>query len=113
MSNGEEREGRKDYTSEAAMLRLTNLLYDTDEEHLPSLTRIHSSKEAILLSIQTAKELATDKVRIAKKVPLSRVFRNALLMYKRSIGMKAFLVGAGLAQGQAEAAEEAREEDEL
>lgn len=101
------------YGSEAALLRLTNLLYDTDDEHLPSLTRINSTREAILLSIQVTKEMALDPKRIKLKVPLSRIFRNSFLMFKRSIGMKAFLVGAGLAQGQAEAEEEAREEEEF
>jgi len=104
---------KKNYTSEAALLRLTNLLYDTDDEHLPSLTRINSTREAILLSIQVTKEMALDPNRVKQGTPLSRIFRNSFLMFKRSIGMKAFLVGAGLAQGQAEAEEESKAEDEF
>jgi hypothetical protein len=106
-----EKEKPQNYT-EGAALKLVNLLYDVDEAHLLSLTRIKSSREAFMLSMQVVKEAALNPVYDAdgKKVPLSRIWRRTFLTLMRSLDMKAFAWGVGLANNQVE--EEAEEPSE-
>lgn len=114
-----DRTEKRQYINEAA-IRLQNLLFDTTEEHLLGLTRINSSREALLLSIQITKEAALDPERIANTesplfgTPLTRIWRRSFLMLRRSIDMKAFMLGVGLAHEQVAAeVEEASEEAEI
>jgi len=93
-----------------ALLKLVNLLYDTDDTKLAELSWL-DHREVFPMSIQMTKEEALKEERT---IPLTKVWRTAYLRLKRSVQMKAFMVGAGLAHEQAAAeAEKAEEEIEL
>ncbi len=113
---------RSSHYSDEAMLKMVNLLYDPltielceetgvkDEAQLLSLTLINSSREAYFWALQLAKEATFS---INRTWPLSRVIRVAFLLARRSLQMKAFMLGVGLAQEQAiTKTEEAGEETE-
>ena len=105
---------KRTYTTDEAQLRLVNLIYDTDEAHILSLTRIRTSREAFLHATQITREAALLKSRDPVTTPLSKVWRHAYLLLARSIDMHAFNMAVGLARGQAEAeADAASEEAEL
>jgi hypothetical protein len=91
------------YTNEAA-IRMVNLIFDPDDKNLLSLCRIRTTREAFTLAMQITKEATLMERKDSKgnRVPLSKYWRNAYLMLTRSIDMKAFLMGVGLAHGQAE-----------
>lgn len=101
---------RSPHYSEEAMLKMVNLLYDplttqlceevgiAAQAQLLSLTRINSSREAFFWATQMAKEATFNTER---KWPLSQIIRTAFLLARRSIDMKAFMLGVGLAQEQA------------
>jgi len=100
----------KSYYSDEALLKMVNLLYDpltvalvkqigiSDEAHLLSLTRINSSREAYFWSVQIAKESALNPDRTWR---ISKIIRVAFLLARRSLDMRAFMLGVGLAQEQA------------
>ena len=91
-----------------ALLRLVNVLFNTDIDQLPQLSRLER-REVFPLSIQMMKERALDPTR---NEPLTKVWRTAYLQLKRSVDMRAFMIGAGLAHEQAQAEEEKGEEEE-
>ena len=91
-----------------ALLKLVNLLYDTDKDRLPQLSSLER-REVFPMSIQMMKEEALNPDR---KEPLTKIWRTAYLSLKRSVGMKAFMIGAGLAHEQAQAETEKGEEEE-
>ncbi len=106
--------------SDEYMLKMANLVFDPmalelckqaglkDEGHLLGLTRINSSKEAFYWARQMTLEAAynrdNDPELLEKlgddKWPLSKVFRVAFLLLRRSLEMKGFMLGVGLAQEQ-------------
>ena len=84
----------------AAQLRLVNLLYDTDDIHLPGLTRLP------LLAVKPfAIGMMLDAVTKAEvrsgKVSLSEVYRRNYFLLMRSVEAEAFNKGIGLAGEQA------------
>lgn len=95
-----------------ALLKLVNLLYDTEEDKLPMLTRI-GRREVLPLSIMMMKESILDPNRRKHNppIPLSKVWRNAYFMLQRSVDRWHFMVGAGLAHEQAAAETEKSEEE--
>jgi len=102
---------QKSYYSDEALLKMVNLLYDPltlsfieetglkEEAHLLSLTRINSSKEAYFWAVQIAKEAILNNPK--RTWPISKIIRVGFLLARRSIDMKAFMLGVGLAQEQA------------
>lgn len=90
---------------EAAHLKLVNLLYDTDETHLPGLTRLplRAIKPFALAMMLDA--ITHDDVRTGK-VSLQQVFRTSYFTLMRSVGAEAFNKGIGLAGEQAAAEQE-------
>jgi len=91
-----------------ALLKLVNVLWDTNEEKLPELSRLER-REVFPMSIQMMKEQALVE---GRKEPLSKIWRTAYLRLKRSVDMRAFMIGAGLAHEQAQAETEKGEEEE-
>lgn len=95
--------------SNEAMLKMVNVLFDPsmlslskelgikDEANLLSLTRINSSREIFVWAKQITREAALNPHRQWK---LGRIFRTSFLFARRSIDMKAFTMGIGLAQEQ-------------
>lgn len=93
-----------------ALLKLVNVLYDTDENKLPQLTRIE--RRAVLpLSIMMMKNDILDKKRIDGKIPLSKCWLKHYFQLQRSVDRWYFMVGAGLAHEQAAAEVEKAEEE--
>jgi hypothetical protein len=106
--------------SDEYMVKMANLVFDPmalelcaqagikDEGHLLGLTRINSSKEAFYWARQITMEAAynrdTSPELVEKlgdnKWPLSKVFRVSFLLMRRSLDMKGFMLGVGLAQEQ-------------
>lgn len=96
--------------NQEALLRLVNVLFDTDEEHLPELTEI--PRNAVFpLSIQMMKEGALDPERKKNHIPLTRVWRISWMKLMRSVGRKHFMIGSTLASEQAQAEAEKAEEE--
>ena len=91
-----------------ALLKLVNVLFDTDKEQLPQLSRLER-REVFPMSVQMMKEEALNPNRTE---PLTKIWRTAYLQLKRSVDMKAFMIGAGLAHEQAQAEQEKGEEEE-
>ena len=112
----------KPYYSDEAMIKMINLLYDpivatlcreagiADEAQLLSLTKINSSREAWYWAQQIAKEAfyhrynrdpnAPPMPKNYRRWPISKIQRVAFLLARRSLDMKAFQLGVGLANEQ-------------
>lgn len=101
------------YTKEAA-LKLTNILYDPvaveickqidvqDEGLLLSLTRVNTLRECHQWASKFTQDAAMN---LNRTWSLGKVYRVAFLLLSRSINMKAFMSGIGLAGVQAVAEE--------
>ena len=108
----EDIEKGKDNGTSAALLRMVNFMYDTDDVHLPELTRI---------PIQAARPLAyamgLDSLIHRKKdndgKTLSENIRNNYFRLMRSVGGVHLGRGVRLAEEQAAAAAEEAEETDL
>ena len=101
---------KRDYTNEASV-RIVNMILDPDERSLLSLSRINSSRECLLLSIQIAKEAAMDEEICKQNIPISKVWREAFLLLRRSLDSKTLSLSFGLAHEQAVSESEAAAEE--
>lgn len=96
-------------TNAEAQLRLINLVYDTDDKHLPELTRIPiqaARPHALAMGLESL--LEDDGT-----IPLSRVIRNYYFRLNRSVGGVQLMRGSRLAEQQAEAESEEPEDREF
>ncbi len=82
-----------------ASIKLVNMVYDTPDEKYEELTEI-PRRAVLLLSIMETKEQATNKERIKKHIPLSKVWRISYYKHMRSVGRKHLVLANSLAQGQ-------------
>ena len=85
---------------EMAQLRLVNLLYDTDDKHLPGLTRLPLRAVKPFAIAMMLDKVTSPEVREGK-VSLQQVFYTNYFMLMRSVGGDAFKQGVGLAGEQA------------
>ena len=85
---------------EAAQLRLVNLLYDTDDKHLPGLTRLPLRAVKSFAIAMMLDAVGSEAVQ-SGKITLQQVFRNSYFTLMRSVGGEAFNKGIGLAGEQA------------
>lgn len=106
----EELESKKANINSEAMLRLVNFLFDTDEKHLPELTRISSMQSVRLHAYGMMLEARFDPDVQNGTVPLSRKLREYLFRLSRSFGGIHLGTGIQLAQNQAAAEAEKVEE---
>ena len=95
-----------------ALLRMVNHLYNTDDEHLPELTRIPINA-ARPLALGMALESILDEDVQSGEVPLSKKLRNYYFRLMRSVGGVHLGRGIRLAEEQAAAEIERAEELEL
>ncbi len=108
----EELEERENNSTSAALLRMVNLTYDTDDNHLPELTRIPiSSARPHALGMMLESLLDPDIQ--DGSVPLSRKLRNYYFRLMRSVGGIHLGRGVRLAEEQASSEAEKAEEMEL
>lgn len=105
----EELENKKTGMSEAA-LRLVNLMYDTDNQHLPELTRIPLNSVRPHALGMTLESILDEDVQ-SGKVPLSRILRNNYFRLMRSVNGKHLGNGIGLASDQSREEQEQENED--
>jgi len=106
---------------ESAKIKLVNFIYEPDDKGLLSVARLRNSREALLLSIQIAKEAALDPARFIRNekgevigyTPVSKIWRRAFLLLTRSVDSKGFFMGIGLAREQTEQETEAAEEADI
>lgn len=86
--------------SKAALLRMVNLLYDTDDKHLSELTRIPLGAVEPLALGTMLDALSDPKVR-SGEVSLVQVLYNAYYRLMRSVGGLHLSKGVTLAEEQA------------
>lgn len=102
---------QRDYTNESSM-RVVNFLLDPSEEGLKSVSRINR-REALLLSIQIAKEVTLSLGKNSGAILATAVWRKNYLSLLRSVDGKTLGMGFGLAGGQiADESDAAAQEDE-
>lgn len=99
-------------SSADAILRMINLMYDTDDKHLPELTRIPINAVRPHAYGMMLEALFDEDVQ-SGKVPLSRVLRLAQFRLMRSVGGVHLGRGVRLAEEQASAESEKTDELEL
>jgi hypothetical protein len=85
---------------EQAQLRLVNLLYDTDDKHLPGLTRLPLTAVKPFAVAMMLDALRSEEVK-SGKVSLPSVFRTSYFHLMRSVGAEALNKGNELAAEQA------------
>jgi hypothetical protein len=85
---------------EQSQLRLINLLYDTDDKHLPGLTRLPLTAVRPFAIAMMLDALRSEDVR-SGKVSLPSVFRTSYFLLMRSVGAEALNKGNELAAEQA------------
>lgn len=95
-----------------ALLQMVNFLYDTDDKHIPELSRI-SHPAARPFALGMALESILDEDVQSGAVPLSQKVRLNYLRLQRSVGGVHLGRGLRLAEDQAQAAAEEAEEREL
>lgn len=107
-----EMEKRNTTTSADALIRMVNLTYDTDDRHLPELTRIPINAARPHALGMMLESLFDEDIQQGT-IPLSRKLRNYYFRLMRSVGGIHLGRGVRLAESQAEAEEEKAEEMEL
>jgi len=85
---------------EQSQLRLINLLYDTDDKHLPGLTRLPLTAVKPFAVAMMLNALRNEDVR-SGKASLQSVFRTSFFLLMRSVGAEALNKGNELAAEQA------------
>lgn len=116
MADKEKEATRKEYSD--AILKMVNVLFDplnvetvrelglTDESNLLGLTLINSSREAFHWAMSITREAGKRKLarnddeENARHWSLSKIKRVAFLIARRSLNMRAFSMGVGLAGKQ-------------
>lgn len=101
---------RKSIANEKALLQMVNFLYDTDDKHIPELTRIPVAAArpfALGMALETILDDAT------KDIPLSKTVRLNYMRLMRSVGGIHLGRGLRLAEDQAQAVADASEEMDL
>jgi len=96
----------------AALLRMVNLTYDTDDEHLSELTRIPIQAARPHALGMMLESLFDEDIQVGE-VPLSRKLRNSYFRLMRSVGGVHLGRGVRLAEEQASAEQEKAEEFDL
>lgn len=84
----------------AAALKMVNLMYDTDDNHLPGLTRI-PLRAARAFALGMALDSLTDEDVMAGKVSLQHKFNMYYFQLMRSVGGEHLKRGVDLAGEQA------------
>lgn len=102
----------KSTTSADASIHMMNFLYNTDDKHLPELTRIPIQSVRPHALGMMLESLFDPEVQ-SGEVPLSRILRNAQFRLMRSVGGIHLGRGVRLAEQQAEAEQEQAAEIEL
>jgi len=85
---------------EQSQLRLINLLYDTDDKHLPGLTRLPLTAVKPFAVAMMLDAIMSEEVR-SGKMSLPSVFRTSYFHLMRSVGAEALNKGNELAAEQA------------
>lgn len=101
---------QKAVANERALLQMVNFLYDTDDKHIPELTRIPVAA-ARPFALGMALETILDDSQ--KDIPLSRTVRLQYMRLMRSVGGIHLGRGLRLAEEQAQAVADAAEEMDL
>lgn len=112
MERIEELEKKKGASNSEALLHMVNFLYNTDDEHLPELTRI-PIQAARPHALGMMLESLLDPEIQSGEVPLSRKLRNYYFRLMRSVGGVHLGRGVRLAEEQAASEAEKAEEIEL
>jgi hypothetical protein len=94
-----EEDNLRDYRGESAM-QVINVLLDPTNNILMSVSRLSSRKEALLLSLQVAKEATIKLEDNPRAILTSTIWREAYLRLLRSVGGKTLGWGFGYAAGQ-------------
>ena len=102
----------KSTTNADASIHMMNFLYNTDDKHLPELTRIPIQAVRPHALGMMLESLFDPEVQ-SGEVPLSRILRNAQFRLMRSVGGIHLGRGVRLAEQQAEAEQEQAAEIEL
>ena len=108
----EDLEKKGSSTAADALIRMVNLTYNTDDDHLPELTRI-PIQAARPHAIGMMLESILDEDVQNGTVPLSRKLRNYYFRLMRSVGGIHLGRGVRIAEEQASAETEKAEEMEL
>jgi len=103
---------KRNTSSALALLQMVNFLYDTDDKHLPELTRIPVQAVRPHALGMMLESLLDEDVQ-SGEVPLSRKLRNYYFRLMRSVGGVHLGRGVRLAEEQAAAEAEKTEEMEL
>ena len=103
-------EEKKNTLQEKALLQMVNFLYDTDDKHIPELTRI-PVQAARPFALGMALETILDDA--YKDIPLSKTVRLHYMRLMRSVGGIHLGRGLRLAEDQAQAVADAAEEMDL
>lgn len=104
-------EKKKQPTGEAA-LRLVNLTYNTDDEHLPELTRVPIQAVRPHALGMMLESIFDDDIQ-SGEVPLSRKLRNYYFRLMRSVHGEHLARGTQIAENQIQNESEAEEELDL
>ena len=99
-------------TSADSLLKMVNFLYDTDDKHLPELTRLPINAVSAHAFGMCLESIFDEDVQ-SGKVPLSSKLRNYYFRLLRSVGGVHLGRGVRLAEEQAQSESEAAEEMEL
>lgn len=112
MDRMDELEQKGTASSADALLRMVNLTYNTDDVHLPELTRIPLQAARPHALGMMLESLLDDDVQ-SGEVPLSKKLRNYYFRLMRSVGGVHLGRGVRLAEEQAASEAEKAEEMEL
>jgi hypothetical protein len=99
-------------TSADSLLKMVNFLYDTDDKHLPELTRLPINAVSAHAFGMCLESIFDEDVQ-SGKVPLSSKLRNHYFRLLRSVGGVHLGRGVRLAEEQAQSEAEEAEEMEL
>lgn len=106
----DEIEKKKQTSSADALIRMVNLMYDTDDKHLPELTRLPiNAVRPHALGMML--EAIFDEDVQAGETPLSRKLRNNYFRLMRSVG--GIHLGRGVRLAEEQAASEAEKAEEM
>lgn len=101
---------KKNIAQEKALLQMVNFLYDTDDKHIPELTRIPVQAArpfALGMGLETILDPAY------ADIPLSKTVRLHYMRLMRSVGGVHLGRGLRLAEDQAQAMSDSLEEGDL
>lgn len=89
-------------TQSAALLKMVNLFYDTDDKHIQELSHISPLASRPFAEAMTLDDLATDEIRDGK-ISLNRLLILNYLRLQRSVRGRHFALGVPVLQDQVNA----------